>query len=234
MIPAATDPMEANEGRTQAGGATSLTGLLPIVVSFVISFLVIPGAAAGDLGWFVTRWSEAAFVLVLLIRSILLSTQCDYDQAGPSASDHFRALALMLILVVAVYDRTAWHAADHSPWWSVAGIVLCLTAAALDVLAVNSFRRNRNPTFITTQARTLVTEGIYRRIQHPIYTGLLLAALGLPLILRSLWGALLALLVIAPLLAVRIRGEEARLRALFGDEYRAYAARTRRFIPYVV
>lgn len=230
MTSTETHRSEEKEGRPAAQG---FAGLIPVVATFVVSFLVIPGAAAGDLTWFMTRWSEAAFILVLLIRSILLSTQCEYDQAGPAASDHFRTLALMLILVVAVYDRTAAAAVD-GPWWlSLLGIALCLAAGVLDVSAVSSFRRSQNPIFTPTEARRLETGGLYRYIRHPMYVALFLAAVGMPLILRSLWGAILALLAFVPLLAVRIRWEEARLTDHFGDEYRAYAARTKRFVPWI-
>ena len=79
----------------------------------------------------------------------------------------------------------------------------------------------------------LVTGGIYRYIRHPQYTGLMLMSLGMILD----W-ATLPMLILFPIMAAvyyrLARREENDMIAEFGDEYRAYMKRTRRFIPYVV
>lgn len=79
----------------------------------------------------------------------------------------------------------------------------------------------------------LVTGGIYRYIRHPQCTGLMLMSLGMILD----W-ATLPMLILLPVMAVvyyrLARREENDMIAEFGDEYRAYMLRTRRFVPYVV
>ena len=79
----------------------------------------------------------------------------------------------------------------------------------------------------------LVTGGIYRYIRHPQYTGLMLMSLGMILD----W-ATLPMLILLPVMAVvyyrLAKREENDMIAEFGDEYRAYMLRTRRFVPYVV
>lgn len=79
----------------------------------------------------------------------------------------------------------------------------------------------------------LVTGGIYRYIRHPQYTGLMLMSLGMILD----W-ATLPMLILFPVMAAvyyrLARREENDMIAEFGDEYRAYMLRTRRFVPYVV
>ena len=59
-----------------------------------------------------------------------------------------------------------------------------------------------------------------------MYTAILLILLGIPLIVRSLWGAATGIVLICPGLWARIRQEEAMLLEAFGAEYRAYQART--------
>ena len=78
---------------------------------------------------------------------------------------------------------------------------------------------------------SLVTDGPFARIRHPIYLAMLLLLIG--------WGVglghLFALSVGVPLLligtAVRVREEEKLLIGQFGDDYRAYARATPAFIP---
>lgn len=76
----------------------------------------------------------------------------------------------------------------------------------------------------------LITTGIFRLSRNPIYLADLLILAGFSLI----WGKPLGLVlvpVLAWILFARfIQGEEARLRAMFGAEFEAYAARTRRWL----
>ena len=79
----------------------------------------------------------------------------------------------------------------------------------------------------------LVTSGIYRYIRHPQYTGLLLMSLGMLIEWATL--PMLILYPVMVLLYVRLAKKEERdMLAEFGDDYRDYMKRTKRFIPFVV
>ena len=80
---------------------------------------------------------------------------------------------------------------------------------------------------------SLKTDGVYKYIRHPSYTGLLLYYLGLGLAMQN-WLCLL-LLVAGPLIAVlnRIRLEENVLRGHFGEAYSDYVSRTGKLIPFI-
>ncbi len=87
---------------------------------------------------------------------------------------------------------------------------------------------------ITLQVREghrLVTHGIYRRVRHPMYLGLLLYSLGQALALPNLLAGPSCLVSFGLLFALRLRAEERMMLQTFGDEYRDYMARTRRLIP---
>jgi protein-S-isoprenylcysteine O-methyltransferase Ste14 len=78
----------------------------------------------------------------------------------------------------------------------------------------------------------LVTDGPFALMRHPRYAGCLYWGLGLPLVFLSLPG--LAAAVLYGLTFVwRIRDEERLLAAHFGPQWAAYAARTRRVVPFV-
>jgi protein-S-isoprenylcysteine O-methyltransferase Ste14 len=85
---------------------------------------------------------------------------------------------------------------------------------------------------VALQARqTVVDHGPYRRIRHPAYSGTLLSLLGLGLTLGNWLGLLLVLAGGIGGLLYRVRVEERALLEALGEPYRAYMARTRRFIP---
>jgi protein-S-isoprenylcysteine O-methyltransferase Ste14 len=80
--------------------------------------------------------------------------------------------------------------------------------------------------------RHLVCEGPYRRVRHPLYLGACLEIIGLPLFLAAGWALLFGALVFIPLEVARALYEERFLYALFGADYRRYAAKVRGFFPF--
>ncbi|HEV2390188.1 MAG TPA: isoprenylcysteine carboxylmethyltransferase family protein, partial [Nitrososphaerales archaeon] len=78
----------------------------------------------------------------------------------------------------------------------------------------------------------LVTEGLYKHLRHPAYTGIILSLLGVPLIFSSAYGFALMLLVIPPLV-YRIGVEEKMLIAKFGEQYREYSKHSKKLAPYI-
>jgi protein-S-isoprenylcysteine O-methyltransferase Ste14 len=86
---------------------------------------------------------------------------------------------------------------------------------------------NIPPTLPTT---ALVVDGIYQRTRNPLYLGTTMVYLGLGVAAGSLW----AIGLVVPLMWVINVGvvarEERYLERKFGDAYRAYKARVRRWI----
>jgi protein-S-isoprenylcysteine O-methyltransferase Ste14 len=87
---------------------------------------------------------------------------------------------------------------------------------------------------ITLQVReghTLVTRGVYARVRHPMYLGLLLFAVGQALVLPNWLAGPSYLVMTLLLIAARTGPEERMMRDRFGAEWDAYSARTKRLIP---
>lgn len=79
----------------------------------------------------------------------------------------------------------------------------------------------------------LMTEGPYRHLRHPAYTGLLLALIGAGLAMGD--GLALLTITVPTILAlrIRIRIEESMLSDAFGQRYEAFCASRWRLIPWV-
>jgi protein-S-isoprenylcysteine O-methyltransferase Ste14 len=82
-----------------------------------------------------------------------------------------------------------------------------------------------------TEKHSLVTNGIYRFVRHPIYAGDLLLVIGLQLALQS-WLFLLGLMIAVVIVRQAI-GEEKLLLTKF-PEYHDYCVRTKRFFPFLI
>lgn len=80
------------------------------------------------------------------------------------------------------------------------------------------------------EGHTLHTRGFYAAVRHPSYLGILLMDLGFAGVFRSVV-ALALLPLVFWMFARRMDVEESFLAAQFGEEYRAYMARTARLLP---
>lgn len=87
-----------------------------------------------------------------------------------------------------------------------------------------------SPFLVPLDGAQLVTSGVYERVRHPIYAGLILAAFGAALASSSPTRFAFVLLLVA-ILNKKADEEEKVLLELHGGEYAAYMHATPRMIP---
>jgi protein-S-isoprenylcysteine O-methyltransferase Ste14 len=80
------------------------------------------------------------------------------------------------------------------------------------------------------RATHLVTGGPYWRFRNPIYLADVMIQLGLAELTHNIWFVIMAGAFAALITWLAILPEERHLEAVFGEEYRTYKARTRRWI----
>jgi protein-S-isoprenylcysteine O-methyltransferase Ste14 len=113
----------------------------------------------------------------------------------------------------------------------VAGLVAIVGGSALREWAVITLGASFTFDVRVASDQRVVTNGPYRFVRHPSYTGLVLSYTGLGLAFGN-W-LCLAVLVILPTagLAYRIGVEEAALRGKLGSAYEKFAAGRKRLVP---
>lgn len=107
-----------------------------------------------------------------------------------------------------------------------------LVAAGLVLMgwALVTFRRARTPIIPMFPARLVVDRGPFGLTRNPMYLGLTMGYVGLAAVLNQSWPIVLLPVVLIALTKLVIAREEAHLTAAFGDEYRRYSARVRRWM----
>jgi protein-S-isoprenylcysteine O-methyltransferase Ste14 len=114
------------------------------------------------------------------------------------------------------------------------GIGLMIAGILLRQWSIAVLGRYFSRTVGVQEGQVVVDRGPYRLVRHPAYTGSLLTIVGLGFVLQS-WGAVLVLIAFFGIaFGYRIHVEEGVLTSKLGDEYVAYAKRTKRLIPYVL
>jgi protein-S-isoprenylcysteine O-methyltransferase Ste14 len=112
------------------------------------------------------------------------------------------------------------------------GLALLTLGGVLRLAAVFVLGRRFTGLVAIQEGHRLQTDGLYRHIRHPSYTGALLYLAGFVLVFRCWLGLLLVAATFAILLA-RMNAEEALLESEFGEEYASYRRRTWRLVPWV-
>jgi protein-S-isoprenylcysteine O-methyltransferase Ste14 len=114
--------------------------------------------------------------------------------------------------------------------WNYAGFVPALGGLIVIIRCSKMFSDAGTTIKPFEQSTSLVTGGPYRFSRHPIYVGMASVLAGLAVFLGSLT-PFFVMPVFVWVMAVKfIPAEEAAMEAEFGDEWRAYAARVRRWL----
>jgi protein-S-isoprenylcysteine O-methyltransferase Ste14 len=111
------------------------------------------------------------------------------------------------------------------------GAAAALAALAMFYLSHRELGRNWSISLDLRETHKLVTDGVYARVRHPMYTAFWLWALAQALLLPNWVAGLSGLVGFGTLYAFRVGREEKLMLDAFGNEYRAYMARTARLVP---
>jgi protein-S-isoprenylcysteine O-methyltransferase Ste14 len=111
----------------------------------------------------------------------------------------------------------------------VAGAVLMIAAIGVVTAARRALGRHFSIYIVADAQHELITEGPYRRVRHPIYTGDLLFHVAAPLLTGAYWALPFALTYFA-FIRLRMEAEE-RLLAERYPRYAAYVTETSRLLP---
>lgn len=150
-------------------------------------------------------------------------------------------MALVVFVVTRLYTHSArlvGPAALNARELFAAPLALNWAGAALSVFGIGIavwarlyLGRNWSSRPVAKEGHELVTTGPYAYVRHPIYTGVIMAALGTALT-GTLFGVGVFFIATGIFLS-RIPREERIMQELFPNEFPAYRARTKRLIPFV-
>lgn len=112
----------------------------------------------------------------------------------------------------------------------VLGIILMIGGLALVIIALVSLGPALTPSPVPQGSAALRTQGIYSVVRHPVYSGILVAALGFTLAVGSLWQVLLWV-VLAAFFYAKAFWEDRLLAEKHGVTWFDYADHVSSFIP---
>lgn len=197
----------------------AVAALVVYLLWFLLAFglrTIVQVRRTGDTGWragglpgrrgSIEWWAGLLFVVALLV-----------GVAAPIAD--LAGLARFDAL-----DRNAF---------AVVGTVIALSGVLLTLAAQLSMGDSWRIGVDATERTALVTTGAFAVVRNPIFSAMLVTAIGLALMVPNAI-ALAGVVSLVVALELQVRGaEEPYLSAAHGERYRAYGARVGRFVPAV-
>jgi protein-S-isoprenylcysteine O-methyltransferase Ste14 len=144
------------------------------------------------------------------------------------------AIVLGIWILPGVYIFTTWlNPFDFSlpAWVTLPATLVFGLSLAIRWKAQRDLGRAWSHRVELSAHHSLVTEGIYSRVRHPLYASLILWALAQPALLQNWIAGFAGAVAVGLIWFVRVPAEEAMLQARFGEAYRRYSARTGTVIP---
>ena len=159
----------------------------------------------------------------------------------PGSHGFYRFFAWECMLVLIIVNLPVWHLDPLSLTQLLSCVCLALSIW-LPIHAVKLLKAQGKPTearnddsalYGFEKTSSIVSTGAFHYIRHPMYTALMLLAWG-AFLKQFTWLTLALVLTATVLLFLTALRDEQECIAHFGDAYREYMRRTRRFIPFVL
>lgn len=125
-----------------------------------------------------------------------------------------------------------WSALPLPVWTRWLGFLLGLVALFIFFWVLRSLGQNFSTTLTIHKRQTLVTQGPYQWVRHPMYTSFVLLWVGFLFLSVNWFIGLTGILAFVWAIVVRTPKEEQMMIDRFGEEYIAYMKRTGRYLPH--
>jgi protein-S-isoprenylcysteine O-methyltransferase Ste14 len=182
-------------------------------------------------------WKLVAFTIVTII--LIYISRASLRR--PGSHGFYRFFAWEAILALFLRNMGQWFT-DPFSWHQLIAWALLLASLLPLAFGVRALRTRGRPTDVRPgdpsllafeKTTALVTSGIYAYIRHPLYSSLLLVIWGIFFKVPQMASVALALVATTFLYATAQADEQECIR-FFGDEYRIYMQKTKRFIPFIL
>ena len=133
-----------------------------------------------------------------------------------------------------IYSLTHWlDFANYTlpVWMGWLGVIFLGMGVFIFARAHLDLKSNWSPSLEIYRGHTLITNGIYGYIRHPMYASQWLFTIGQLLLLQNWLAGPLGFIVFIPFYFLRVKAEEQMMLENFGDPYRQYMQKTGRVIP---
>jgi protein-S-isoprenylcysteine O-methyltransferase Ste14 len=188
------------------------------------------------IAFLVAYW--AGMLLELIIRApfgmMVRTKNKAIEHRSPTETILLSLLTVVGLILPLVYTLTRWfHFANyHLPlWMGWIGVLILVVSVLIFGRAHLDLKSNWSPSLEIYEEHTLITNGIYRWVRHPMYLSQLIWGIAQILLLQNWIAGPGSLILFFPFYFLRRAEEEKMMLAKFGDRYLDYLKQTGGIFP---
>lgn len=141
-------------------------------------------------------------------------------------------IGMMVLPFIWIFSNLLSKLDIHFPTWlRLSGIIISLISLWLFYVVHKILGKNWSPILEIRQGHTLIKEGPYKRIRHPMYTQTWLWVIAQLLICSNWIAGLAGIISWTILYFIRVPKEEELMLQQFGEDYIQYKKETGRILP---
>lgn len=153
---------------------------------------------------------------------------------GRARWGRFAGIRVAIVLIVLLLVRAKafkGQTVTDDRWLEGVGLVIFVSGLAVAVWARLYLGQNWGTPMSEKVDPELVTTGPYRRVRHPIYTGIIVAMVGTAVAVSWYW--LIAVALLGPYFVYSAITEEHYMTGLFPDAYPEYKRSSKMLVPFL-
>jgi protein-S-isoprenylcysteine O-methyltransferase Ste14 len=152
-------------------------------------------------------------------------------RVGWSRELRIRAVIVIAVVLLIRFGAFRGHSLNTDPARAGLGLALFASGLGFAIWARMTIGRNWGMPMTQKDEPELVTNGPYRLVRHPIYTGILIGTAGTAVALSWWWFIAVALTAAYFIYSATV--EERYLSNQFRDAYPAYKHSTKMLVPFI-
>ncbi len=187
---------------------------------------------------FELNWPNALFALITVLWILEFRVFPSGEHSDGPGEGSYRLILRAVVITIASSIALTWVGIAGLPGAALApariiGISMYVVGIILRYWCSYLLGRYFTRGVTVSEDQRLVGEGPYSVLRHPLYLGLALLVLGVPVFLGSIGGLIVGSVVFLPALHRRISIEEAHLVRTLGHTYSEWMRSRYRLLPYI-
>lgn len=208
-----------------------IRNLLNICIYIIIG-IIIPLSGAWHLIVSPQMMSVIFFMMVMLLSQPVMKIEKTTQHADTDRGSFYYILVCSLIsIIVCVSDWAYRHDGYTTTLLKVIGLICIVSGIAYRTWAIQTLGRFFTSKVEVVTDHALITDGPYKYLRHPSYTGAYITFLGMAIFLGSWLGLIATMILMGIAYQKRIDAEENTLITYFGNVYIDYAKNSYKLIP---
>lgn len=173
-------------------------------------------------------------VMALFVAILLDFILYDKRKEVRASKKSIVATGTMVLFYVGYLQMIRFDVLELDPllprWATLIGVGMIYVGSALNILGRLALKANWANHIKIYEDHTLITQGIFKFVRHPLYASLFVMLFGGAIAFSNMACVLLTAFVFIPFMAYRAKQEETMLSQAF-PEYLAYKEKTGMFFP---